>query len=101
MTKPVAMMASVALACAVAAPLTRAQTSQGSQPPPDFSGVYYPVNAQGGGGGRAGAPPAPQVPAKPLPPPTRTGPLSDGSRGRGPGRATTDSRVPEKVGGDA
>jgi hypothetical protein len=53
--------------------------------PPDFSGVYRPINAFGGAGGgaRAGAPPAQRpAPGQPLPPPTRTAPLSDGSRGR-------------------
>ena len=59
-----------------------------AQAPPDFSGVYRPINAfpapPGGRGGpppgaRAGGPPAP---GQPLPPPARTAPLSDGSRGR-------------------
>jgi hypothetical protein len=60
-----------------------------AQAPPDFSGVYRPINAfgpagGGGGGGRAGTPPPAARPAQgqPLPPPTRTAPLSDGSRGR-------------------
>ena len=65
----------------------RAQSGQGQLP--DFSGVYRPVNAFGaapaGGPGRAGGPPAPApAPGQPLPPPTRTAPLSDGSRGRAP-----------------
>jgi len=61
---------------------------------PDFSGVYYPVNAGGGGRGRgAGAPPPGQAAAAPapapaargaLPPPTRSAPTSDGSQGRNP-----------------
>jgi hypothetical protein len=58
-----------------------------TQSPPDFSGVYRPINAFGPGGGgrgpRAGGPPAP-APGQPLPPPTRTAPLSDGSQGRAP-----------------
>jgi hypothetical protein len=70
------------------------------QAPPDFSGVYRPINAFGGGGGgrggRAGGAPAPappsaappsapaSAPRQPLPPPTRTAPLSDGSQGRAP-----------------
>ena len=74
------LLAAIALG---AAPLLRAQTSPASATPPDFSGVYYPAN-EGGRGARAGAPPAPQVPPKPLPAPTRTAPLSDGSRGRSP-----------------
>jgi len=73
-----------AIASAVAAPITRAQTPSGAQTLPDLSGVYYPVNAAGGGARAGGAPPAPQVPPKPLPAPTRTAPLSDGSRGRSP-----------------
>ncbi|MGP0075939.1 MAG: hypothetical protein ACLPWF_28820 [Bryobacteraceae bacterium] len=52
--------------------------------PPDFSGVYYPINPFGGfrGGPRSGAPPAPRQgpPARP----TASAPLSDGSRGRTP-----------------
>jgi len=66
----------------------------GAQTLPDFSGVYRPINAFGpppggpGGavpppGGRVGGLPAP-APGQPLPPPTRTAPLSDGSRGRAP-----------------
>ena len=47
--------------------------------PPDFSGVYYPLS-----GPPADGPQAARVPGEPLPPPTRTAPLSDGSRGRPP-----------------
>ena len=58
-----------------------------STTPPDFSGVYRPINAfgapGGGRGARAGGAPAP-APGQPLPPPTRTAPLSDGSQGRSP-----------------
>jgi hypothetical protein len=59
--------------------------AQTAHTPPDFSGVYRPINAFGGagGGGRAGAAPRP-APGQPLPPPTRTAPLSDGSQGRSP-----------------
>lgn len=52
-------------------------TALGSSSPPDFSGVYYPVSeppAEGAAATRA--------PGQPLPPPTRSAPLSDGSRGR-------------------
>src|SRR5215510_16215566 len=49
MTKRIALLTVSAIACAVAAPITRAQTPSGAQTP-DFSGVYYPVNAPGGGG---------------------------------------------------
>jgi hypothetical protein len=61
--------------------------AEAQQQPPDFSGVYRPINAfggaSGGRGGRAGGAPAP-TPGQPLPPPTRTAPLSDGSQGRSP-----------------
>jgi hypothetical protein len=55
-----------------------------AQNPPDFSGVYYPINPFGNfrGGPASGAPPA-QRPGPP-PKPTASAPLSDGSRGRGP-----------------
>jgi hypothetical protein len=44
---------------------------------PDFSGVYFPYTP--------GAPAAAAAPSnEPLPPPTRTGPTSDGSQGRRP-----------------
>jgi hypothetical protein len=44
---------------------------------PDFSGVYFPFNPN--------TPAAPAQPSDgPLPPPTRTGPTSDGSLGRQP-----------------
>jgi hypothetical protein len=78
--------ARVATAVAFAVSLTSAAQAQ---TPPDFSGVYRPINAfpppaagrEGGPpGARAGAP----APGQPLPPPTRTAPLSDGSRGRAP-----------------
>src|SRR5258708_2135874 len=56
-------------------------------PPPDFSGVYYPLApfGRGAGGGRAGAPAA-RGPARQGPPPrpTSSAPLSDGSQGRAP-----------------
>jgi hypothetical protein len=58
-----------------------------TQSPPDFAGVYRPINAfgpaGGGRGARAGGPPHP-APGQPPPPPTRTAPLSDGSQGRAP-----------------
>jgi hypothetical protein len=86
------MIASIGAAVMVAAstaalPMTLgAQAASGNQAPPDFSGVYRPVNPFGPPAGRGGAPaggPPPQ-PGQPLPPPTRTAPLSDGSRGRSP-----------------
>jgi hypothetical protein len=52
--------------------------------PPDFSGVYYPINPFGNfrGGPSAGAPATPRQgpPARP----TASAPLSDGSQGRNP-----------------
>jgi hypothetical protein len=70
-------------------------SSAQTQSPPDFSGVYRPINAfgpaGGGRGARAGGPPAP-APGQPLPPPTRTAPLSDGSQGRAP---TAPQLMPE------
>jgi len=57
--------------------------------PPDFSGVYYPINPFGnfrggptGGFGAGGPPPPPRQ--GPPPRPTQSAPLSDGSRGRSP-----------------
>jgi len=53
--------------------------------PPDFSGVYYPVQqGRGGQGQRAGAPPAGAPRGGPPPRPTTSAPLSDGSQGRSP-----------------
>src|SRR5712691_7910713 len=53
--------------------------------PPDFSGVYYPVQqGRGGQGQRAGAPPAGAPRGGPPPRPTQSAPLSDGSHGRSP-----------------
>ena len=43
---------------------------------PNFAGVYYPAQQ----GGQA---PPPREPGRPLPPPTRSSPTSDGSQGRG------------------
>jgi hypothetical protein len=52
-----------------------------AQTPPDFSGVYYPVNPFGNfrGGPQAGA-----RPSGPPPRPTASAPLADGSTGRRP-----------------
>jgi hypothetical protein len=74
-----AIVAAAALSVTVAA-----------QTPPDFSGVYYPVNPFGAGGNaaRGGGAPAPPPAAGraqgPPPPPTRSAPTSDGSAGRSP-----------------
>jgi len=71
---------------AVCAPGVSAQNT-----PPDFSGVYYPVQqGRGGGAAAAGAPraggPLPAAPRAggPPPRPTQSAPLSDGSQGRSP-----------------
>ena len=66
--------------CAVLLSITDAQsqTSARSDSPPDFSGVYYPFRPG------SEAPPPTSQPSEPLPPPTRTGPTSDGSLGRRP-----------------
>jgi len=75
-------------AAVVVCAMSLASVSMQAQSPPDFSGVYRPINAFGPApAGRDGAPPpAPRAggpaPGQPLPPPTRTAPLSDGSRGR-------------------
>ena len=73
----------VSIVAVIVVSATHAQT----QSPPDFSGVYRPINAFGAAGGgrgaRAGGAPPP-APGQPLPPPTRTAPLSDGSQGRAP-----------------
>jgi hypothetical protein len=53
-----------------------------AQNPPDFSGVYYPVQ-QGRGGGAAAAAPAAGQPTTPAPP-TRSAPTGDLSNGRAP-----------------
>jgi hypothetical protein len=71
-----------------------AQSATAPSSIPDISGVYYPVQGQGGGrqaaapqgaqaGGQRGAPPAgPRAGAPPRP--TQSAPLSDGSQGRSP-----------------
>lgn len=58
--------------------------------PPDFSGVYYPVNAFGGkgkaaaGDGAKAAPAGQGAKAGPPPRPKQSAPLADGSQGRSP-----------------
>jgi hypothetical protein len=56
--------------------------AQAPATPPDFSGVYYPVQAPAAG--RAGVRTPTGRQAAP-PPPTRSAPLEDGSAGRAPG----------------
>jgi hypothetical protein len=54
--------------------------------PPDFSGVYYPINPFGAAALGRGAPPADAKGKQKGPPPrpTQSAPLSDGSQGRSP-----------------
>jgi hypothetical protein len=64
----------------------RAQKSAAATTP-DFSGVYYPINPFGrGGGGRGPGAPAAAAGKQKGPParPTQSAPLSDGSQGRSP-----------------
>jgi hypothetical protein len=57
---------------------------QAQSAPPDFSGVYYPIQPFGRGfGGRAGTPPAGERKGPP-PRPAQSAPLADGSQGRAP-----------------
>jgi len=72
----------LALAGTVAIPLLL----QAQSGPPDFSGVYYPLNPFGRFGGGRGGPGGPPPPPRQGPPPrpTQSAPLSDGSQGRRP-----------------
>ena len=81
----------------------RQSASPQSASPPDFSGVYRPINAFGR---RLVAQPV-DVPRRRRPRrasrcrrPTRTAPLSDGSQGRSADGAAADARVPGEVAGD-
>jgi hypothetical protein len=65
-----------------ASPASVQDSTTASTTPPDFSGVYYPV--QQGRGGRAGAPPAAGQRGAPPPRPTQSAPVSDLSQGRSP-----------------
>ena len=56
--------------------------AQANATPPDFSGVYYPLNPFGRGGG---VPRPVAKPGEPPPKPIQSAPLSDGSQGRAPG----------------
>jgi hypothetical protein len=86
--RPVTLTLATVLGLAAIAPTAAAQGA-----PPDFSGVYYPVQQGRGGGAQRGAAPAgPQAGAPPPaaqrggppPRPTTSAPLSDGSQGRSP-----------------
>jgi hypothetical protein len=91
------LSAAILLAVALGPERPAAQTSTGSSAsstaPPDFSGVYYPVQqGRGGGGQRAGAPPAGAARSGPPPRPTTSAPISDGRQGRS---ADAPSLTPE------
>jgi hypothetical protein len=94
MHKIIVTMLGVAIVCASAAivsPTVIAQSPAAS--PPDFSGVYYPVQeGRGGGGQRAGAAASGARQGGPPARPTQSAPLSDGSQGRAP---TAPSLTPE------
>ncbi len=65
--------------------------------PPDFSGVYYPINPFGRGfGGRAGAPAPAGQRQGPPPRPTASAPLADGSQGRAPDAPSLTPEYMEK-----
>ena len=66
------------------AAISTLQAQSGSPAPPDFSGVYYPINPFGPPAGRGGPPPPPDARKGPPPRPTRSAPISDGSLGRAP-----------------
>jgi hypothetical protein len=85
----VSMLGAAILPALALIPAPTALAAQGASPstatPPDFSGVYYPVQpGRGGQGQRAGAQPAGTQRGGPPPRPTTSAPLSDGSRGRAP-----------------
>ena len=52
-------------------------TTPSTSDKPNFAGVYYAAQGEGG------APPPARRPNEPLPPPTRSSPTADGSQGRG------------------
>lgn len=58
--------------------LTGPVAAMAGSAPPNFSGVYYPLSE----GPPPGGPQPARARGEPLPPPTQTAPLSDGSRGR-------------------
>ena len=76
----------VILNAAVLLSLAASVVSASAATPPDFSGVYYPINPFGPPrpAGKAGGPPGAGKQKGPPPRPARSAPLSDGSRGRAP-----------------
>jgi hypothetical protein len=88
-----AILLAIALSPARPAAQTSAGASVSSTAPADFSGVYYPVQqGRGGGGQRAGTPPAGAARSGPPPRPTTSAPISDGRQGRS---ADAPSLTPE------
>jgi hypothetical protein len=80
-----AILSGLALVPARLAAQTTSASTATTTAPPDFSGVYYPVQqGRGAQGQRAGAPPAGAQRGGPPPRPTSSAPLSDGSQGRSP-----------------
>ena len=67
-----------------AAIASSAAVASAQSAPPDFSGVYYPMQQGRGGGQRAGTPPAGAQRGATPARPTQSAPLSDGSQGRAP-----------------
>jgi hypothetical protein len=92
MSKIIVSMLSAAILSGLALIPARLGAAQGtsvpaatSAAPPDFSGVYYPLQqGRGGQGQRAGAAPAGAPRGGPPPRPTTSAPLSDGTQGRSP-----------------
>jgi hypothetical protein len=92
MQKPMALILAAAIPCGSIALVSHVVRAQGTAAPatatampPDFSGVYYPVQqGRGGRGAQAGTPPAAAQGGGPPPRPTQSAPLSDGSQGRSP-----------------
>ena len=81
----------VILKAAVLLSLAASVVSTSGATPPDFSGVYYPINPFGPPpAGKAGGPPGADTGKQtgkqkgPPPRPTRSAPLADGSQGRAP-----------------
>jgi hypothetical protein len=84
---PIVLAAAMTVSAGVAwrlAPVARGQVPQAGAAPPDFSGVYYPVQeGRGRGAGPVGEAGAGRA-AGPPPRPTRGAPVADLSQGRAP-----------------
>ncbi|PWT84911.1 MAG: hypothetical protein C5B57_03990 [Blastocatellia bacterium] len=89
--KPMVAILGAALVCGSLAFMSHEVSAQGtaaspsaSAAPPDFSGVYYPIQEGRGRGSQAGTGPAAASRGGPPARPTQSAPLSDGSQGRSP-----------------